>query len=276
MRVELDGKKKFNLFKILISFYIVGLIVFSFLGIRRIVLTNRIYNGPLAEIMRVFPVSVGKIEGVSKLPYREIVPLARYYESIGQNDPYRKAVIWLANVMMIEDLAKQADIDPSRAEIRELSNELSEIFIGRILRRSLIAEPWLAYEAMREVGIEGSGLADASYERISRLYELVNEIGINFADIARLNSEFESAGQGGYLGFVEKDDLGEEWWSFFESEEQSSGIIETDNAFAFMRYYRMDDSGEFLKKEMRIIGVYKRGIDSALENYAQSRPVILY
>lgn len=277
MKISAQNERRRNVFRILIGIYVAGLVVFSFLGLRRYVLTNHIYRGPVSEIMRLMPISVGYIEGVGRIPYRELVPLARYYEEKGASNPYRKAIVWIANVDIIEDLAEEAGIEPTRREIRDLANELPDEFRGRALRRSLIAEPWLAYQSIREVGIADAGLYDAGWQRVNELYELVVEVGMNFTNIARLNSELESASNGGYIGFVSRDDLDEVWHDFFDSDEEFSEILELDNAYVFARVYR-ESSGEDgkLLKEMRVIGVYKRGLDAAIESHAQSRPVVIY
>jgi hypothetical protein len=243
--------------------------------IKSYVIQQRIYTGLLSEIVSLLPVNVGEVQGIGKLPYREVKVLARYYDKKDSENPYKNAIYWLANVIIVEDLARKSGIELRRVEIRDLANDLPEEFEGRLLRRSLIAEPILAYRGLREKGLTDVELRDAGRVRIEELYELTAVIGVNFFDIARLNSEFTNSAQGGYLGFVKKADLDEAWWPYFETSDEFSGIVELSDAYAFARFYS-ERNVEEREREMRIIGIYKRGIDAAIEAYAQNHPVKLY
>jgi hypothetical protein len=264
-----------NFFSTVNFFYFILMLVIGLYLMKSYVIQQRIYNGVFASIVALMPVHVGEVQGIGKLPYREVRVLAQYYESAGIENSYKNAIFWLANVIIVEDLAEKSGVDIKRSDIRDLAASLPTEFERGLLRRSLIAEPILAYRGLREKGLADVDLKDAGRVRIEELFELTAVIGVNFVDIARLNSELLSAAQGGYLGYVKKSDLDEAWWPEFERAEEFSEIVELGDSYAFARFYAERD-GEEREREMRIIGIYKRGIDAAIEAYAQNHPVILY
>ncbi len=253
-------------------FVCISILLFLFVAIRTMALRLKPIHGPIAGMASLLPIYPMSIDGLGRISYGRIVKLAHVYEQLDVENAFDYARYFLAVGELSMGLSNELDIVIDESDVDAwISNQPDSDVSQRQLE--YIAHLHLELNAIEDKARREGLYQDDEWSRVMGIQSFL-DLGISFADLARQYSEFETSASGGYIGYVEKNDIDEVYWELFETEDEIS-VVESDQAYIIARISDriLDADDEVSKIELSVIGIYKSGIEGMLESYAKEHAV---